>query len=98
MQRKHRITAVILTVLISISITASYSYVIENVHHDCTKENCSVCMQISEALHFIASVKFIPVYGLFTLLIGILIYHVAGLKRSTCINRTLVSMKVELLN
>ncbi len=98
MNRK-RILALVMAFMLTFGLCLSYAYIVKNVHHEhCTECECPVCMEIREAVSFIASFRFLPV----PVFVFVLFCTVALSERcrigNAVFSDTLVSLKVELLN
>lgn len=98
MKLRNRIFSIICILVLLICLIFSYEYVVSNAEHDCSGKDCSVCIQLETAVHFISSIKTIPVLSsiLIALCVFTQAYAIPG--KSICIKNTLISLKVELLN
>lgn len=96
MKNKSRLTAIILSLIIILSILFSVIYITGNINHECSGNNCNVChnIEICEqvinqiGLSFFYVIKILPVITI----IGLLY---------CCLNRflthiTLITLKVQL--
>ena len=92
------ICIIILIAVILANLLFSYQFITENAHHTCSEEHCSVCVQLEEAFHFIRSIKHVPSVPFLMAILCLLINWVPFAAQQPCPNRTLVSLKVELLN
>ncbi len=93
-----RITAVLLTIVLCISVLGAVFCLAEHTHHDCTGENCAVCAvleQCGERLHAAVSSASAAVMLLLTAM-----YAVGLTDSETCETShvTPVTLKVKLLN
>ena len=61
MNKKKKVPAVLLCLVLVAGILLSYDYIIEETHHDCSGRECPICMQIKEAVQFLSTIKFVPV-------------------------------------
>lgn len=93
-----KVIAILLAAFMLISILFSYHFIIENAHHDCTGEKCSICLQLEEAAQFISSIKFVSILSFTMAVLCIFTKWVAHETKDICVNNTLVSLKVKLLD
>lgn len=92
----------VISLIFAISFLASFlfssEYLIENAHHDCSGADCPICMQLEVSEQLISSIRirsFMPVVlAVFCIFIQICVQE----KENPCVENTLVTMKVELLN
>lgn len=84
--------------LILVNILFSYQFITENAHHTCSEEHCPICVQLEEALQFIQSIKCIPTTPFLMTVLFLLIRWVPFAVQQLCPSRTLISLKVELLD
>ncbi len=97
MNRK-KTTAIFLAVLMLFGIFLSYFFIIENAHHKCSGEGCSICFQVEDAIHFISAIKVVPMLSLLMAVLFVLTKWVAVESDYSCVKNTLITLKVELLN
>lgn len=95
---KRKAIAIVLVVFILLGVWFSYNFIIEEAHHKCTGQNCPICLQIDEAIQFISLIKFVPILPLIMVVLCIFAKWVAYETRHICVNDTLISLKVELLD
>lgn len=98
MKKRTKIMAVILIVLFLITVCLSYIFIIENAHHNCTGEDCTICMQLEHAEQFLSGLKFIPVLSFLMMAFCVFTQLCAVFNQSFCVKNTLVLLKVELLD
>ncbi|MSS62626.1 hypothetical protein [Velocimicrobium porci] len=98
MKKSYRILVFLMITFLFFEITFSYLYIAENLYHDCSGENCPICMHIDEASQFISSIKLIPILSLFLAMLCVftLIYTIYN--NEFCVKHTLITLKVELLD
>lgn len=95
---KIKIVVLLLAALTLFVTFASYQIIVEKAHHECTGENCSVCIQLDEAASYLKSLKYVPVLSFLTTILCIVTKWVSHKAHNACVNRTLISLKVEMLN
>ena len=96
---RKRIISWIILIVFSLVIFCSSAFIIVHTDHDCTGDDCSICMELAEChktLHTLGT----AVAGVLQL---ILILCIAGalykvIIKSHSAHTTLISLKVELLN
>lgn len=98
MQKRNKVIAVIIAVLLFATLLFSYIFVIEHVRHDCTGDNCPICMEIEAALLTISSMKTLPLLPLFLAVFGVFTSICMVCLRSNHTKDTLITLKVELLD
>lgn len=98
MKKKTRIMAVVVAVLLLLVILLSYGFIIENAHHNCTGEDCPVCMQLERAEQTVSGLKLISISSFLMVVICVFTQLCAILFESFCVKNTLISLKVELLD
>lgn len=98
-KNRNRAISWIVLIVFSLVIFCSSAYIIVHAGHDCTGEDCSICMELAEChktLHTLGT----AVAGALQLMLMLCI--VAALCniiiRSHSAHTTLISLKVELLN
>ncbi|MGO5051055.1 hypothetical protein ACTQ6A_00850 [Lachnospiraceae bacterium LCP25S3_G4] len=96
---KKKILAVIMSFLILGTLFLSYSFLIENVEHDCAGNDCPICVQMELSVQFLSNFKlvisFVPIL-MALLCVFALIYAVIEIIDR--ISDTLITLKVELLD
>jgi hypothetical protein len=98
MNRFKKITAFLLCLIICTLMVFSYVFTIRNADHDCTGDDCSICLEIAACENFIRNVS----AGIAIVSISIIIYNfvcylfkaVYSFLRSI----TLITLKVKLTN
>lgn len=98
MKTRNRVFSIICTLALLICLIFSYEYIVSNTQHNCSGKDCTVCIQLEAAVHFISSIKILPILSFIAIVLCVFtrIYTVA--ERSVCVKNTLVLLKVELLN
>lgn len=96
--KKNQIAAIFAAVILLCTILFSYTFLIENVHHDCTgDENCPICMELQMAMQTISNLKILPILPVILAVLCVFTQIDTSKKFSNCIKNTLISLKVELL-
>lgn len=97
--RKHKKTlAVLLVAFMLIGILSSHKFIIDNAHHDCTGENCPICLQIEAAVSLIRSIKYVPILSFLMAALIVFTKREDRVEKQIYARNTLISLKVELLN
>lgn len=94
----RNIFVMMLAILVLFVTFASYQIIVEEAHHECTGESCSVCMQLDEAVSYIKSIKYVPILSFLVAIRYIVTKWVSHKAHDICVSRTLISLKVEMLN
>lgn len=98
MKEKNKVIALAMVVLILATLFLSYDFILENTHHNCTGEECPICMQLEVALQLISNFKWIPVVPFMLLTAWLFIKFYVSVKQNGYIKKTLISLRVELLD
>lgn len=96
MESKKRISAVIVIALLLVTLLFSYTYMIENEHHDCSGEDCPICMEIEAAMQTISGMKAVLTVPFIVALFCVFTHICTVIYYSGCTKDTLISLKVEL--
>lgn len=96
--RRMNILVMALAVLLLFVTFASYQIIVEKAHHECTGENCSICIQLEEAVSYLKSIKYVPILSFLAAILCIVTKWVLHKVQDVCVSRTLISLKVEMLN
>lgn len=96
--RSKNILVMVLAVLLLFVTFASYQIIGEKAHHECTGENCSICIQLEEAVSYIKSIKYVPILSFLAVILCVVTKWVSHKVEDVCVSRTLISLKVEMLN
>lgn len=75
-----KIFTVILVVFLSLSLFANNIAFVESIHHDCTGEDCAVCLYIN-ACHNILKAIFLAVFG--TALLSVILAKIKTFMKNT---------------
>ena len=96
--KRSRIIAFMAAVILLVTVFFSYEYIIQNAHHNCSGEECTVCMELAMAAQTISHLKVIPVlsFSMTVLCVFTLVY--TGITQTLSIPKTLITLKVELLD
>lgn len=98
MKKVSKLIAVAVLIFLVAGLLFSYDYIIENAHHDCSREDCPICMEIEAAVQFVSSIRFIPVLSLVMAVLCVFTQVVASVVNHIGVKQTLITLKVELLN
>lgn len=96
---RNRIISLILLLLFSFVILGSSCFIITHTGHDCTGEDCSVCMELAECHKTLNTLGNTFMGGVhIAVMILALSVIVNALIQTSSKHTTLISLKVELLN
>lgn len=98
MKKTTKIFAFILAVMLFTGIFCSVGFLAENAHHRCIGEDCPICAQIGEAVHFLSSMKMVSVLSFFMAVLCVFARRGMRAGQHWQAKDTLVTLKVELLN
>lgn len=98
MKTRDRVFSIVCTLALLVCLLFSYEYVVSNTQHDCPGKDCTVCVQLEAAVHFISSIKILPMLSFIAIVLCVFTRIYAASERSACVRNTLVLLKVELLN
>lgn len=90
--------AIMLSVILFVMVFFSYDFVIRNAHHDCSGEECPICIQMESAVQFVSGIKFIPMLSFIGIVLCVLLHRITSIQKIYGVTNTLVKMKVEFLN
>ena len=96
--RKKKNLALAAAVMLLITFLFSYSFLIQNVHHDCIGEECSVCIEVAVVAQTLSSLRASPVLSFSVAVLCVFTLSVAVMQEQDCIKDTLITLKVELLD
>ena len=96
--KTKNILVILLAVLMLFVTFVSYQIIVEKAHHECTGENCSICIQLEEAVSYLKSIKYVPILSFLATILCIVTKWVPHKVPDVCVSRTLISLKVEMLN
>jgi hypothetical protein len=94
----RKLAMIVVFVLLAVSLL-SFNFIIDNIHHACIGEECSICLQIEVIVKYFINLKsiiFIPFLMVILCVLTQLFYIIA--ETTFIIKKTLISFKVELLN
>ena len=96
---KKRFVLWIILIVFSFVILGSSSFIITHADHDCTGEECSVCIELSECYKTLNTLGTALIGGanLFTMMF-VMFVTVNFFTKTIADHSTLISLKVELLN
>ncbi len=97
---RNRAISWIVLVVFSLVIFCSSAFIITHTNHDCTGDDCSVCMELAECHKILNTLGTTAVAGTlqFTLILCIVAALCKVIIKSHSEHSTLISLKVELLN
>ena len=95
---KKRIMSWILIVFFVSGVLFSYGYIARNVEHDCTGQECPICMHLQQAAQFLSNIKTMSTTPVFLAFLSVFTLGVVLVYAHEYCTDTLVSLKVELLN
>lgn len=98
MQKRNKIIAVVLTVLLLFSLICSIDCVMEHTNHICTGKDCVVCLQLEAAAHIISCFRIAYMIAAYSVFLCVFTQICTMHFNSLYAKHTLVSLKVELLN
>ena len=84
--------------ILFITVILSCGYMIWQAHHDCTGEQCPICIEIEHAMQVLFNLKVMPHVTIYLITLCILMKFYVTIKESKYIKHTLISLKVELLD
>ena len=99
MPKNNRILAIIIVIFLLAVSLLSYNFIIDNIHHACTGEECSICLEIEAIIKYFTNFKFIIFvpFSMVILCVFTQLFYII-VETSFVIKKTLISLKVELLN
>ena len=96
--KSRRLVSILIAAVFSIVVFGSLLFIIEHSAHDCSGEDCAVCMEIA-ACHNLSAFGTTSAAAIaVTAAIAIFAVLVIAAVRTISNNSTLISLKVELLN
>ena len=95
---KKRIMSWILIVFFLSGVLFSYGYIARNVEHDCTGQECPICMHLQQAAQLLSNIKTMSTTPVFLAFLSVFTLGVVLVYTHEYCTDTLVSLKVELLN
>ncbi len=98
MKKKNRVIAIVVIVVILLTIFFAHDYIIEKAHHDCTGENCPICLSLEVAIKTITNLIIIPKLAIILAALCVFTHLCVAFPLFICIKKTLITLKVELLN
>lgn len=98
MKNKKKIIAGILSLYIIFSMTVLYGCIAKNINHHCTGKNCPICMDIKNAVEFVVNIVVISIAIPKVLFFYEFIDKCISFWDYIHVHKTLIILKVELLN
>lgn len=95
---RSRVVAVVFVIFFVASILFSVNFSIENAHHKCTGDNCPICLEIAQAIQFVSNIKILPTMAIVLGIVGVVYFAIEQLVAQIDRTKTLITLKVELLN
>jgi hypothetical protein len=96
--RKNQIFAGIFSALFLLMVVTSLFYISSNLQHSCIGEDCPICEEMHITWQTMTSVRIMPVFVAFVIqMLFAALFSIILFSLEECA-RTLVSLKVELLN
>lgn len=95
---KKRIMSWILIVFFVSGVLFSYGYIARNVEHDCTGQECPICMHLQQAAQFLSNIKTMSTTPVFLAFLSVFTLGVVLVYTHEYCTDTLISLKVKLLN
>ena len=92
-----KIFALLMALIIAGSIFVSCLFIGNNLHHNCSGGNCSICMEIKQAEALISNTGLLLTALAAVISILFILVYKPVQKQTMLINRSLISLKVELL-
>lgn len=95
----NRKLAMIVVIFLLVVSLLSFNFIIDNIRHTCTGVECSICLQIESIVKYFINLKsviFVPFLMVIICVLTQLIYIIP--ETSFIIKKTLISLKVELLD
>lgn len=89
---------IMLSIILLVTVFFSYDFVIRNAHHDCSGEECQICIQMEAAVQFVSNIKFISILSFFGIALCVFTHTITPIQKIFGVTNTLVKMKVEFLN
>lgn len=96
---KKRVVSWIVLIVFSFVIFCSSCFIITHADHDCTGEDCSVCMELAECHNALNALGTAFIGGVnLAVVMLILAVTASSFTKTQTEHTTLISLKVELLN
>lgn len=96
--KRNKVFSLMLAVMIFVTVLFSYEYIAQNAHHNCSGEQCPVCVELAMAAQTISRLSVIPVllFSMAVLCVYTLVHKGTVVRIS--VPKTLITLKVELLS
>ena len=96
---RNRVFSWILLIVFAFVIFCSSCFIITHTYHDCTGEDCSICMELAECHKTLNALGTAITGGLhLSVMMFALAVAIKCFTKTRSDNNTLISLKVELLN
>ena len=96
---RKKVLSLIMLFVLNFVIFGSSCFIISHTGHDCSGEDCPVCMELAEChkiLHTLGTAVPGAIQSILMLCIAVLLCNV--IRKSDPVHTTLISLKVELLD
>lgn len=98
MEKRRKLVAAAMAVLLLLAVLSFYPIVAKNAHHDCTGEHCPICMEMEAIARTVSELRQLPVLQAVLLVLFVFTQILGWRWHSDCLRDTLITWKVELLN
>lgn len=99
MHRNNKILSLIIIISLLVISLFYYNFIIDNVQHACTGEECSICLEIYIIVNYFTNFKSIILMPLLMVIFCVFTqFFYIIIETSFSIKKTLISLNVELLN
>lgn len=99
MNFNKRILVLILCLALLCVPLFSFFYIVGHINHECTGSDCPICTQIEVSVHNINNSKTFYIAALYIFIVFVTTASICPAGDIIChLGRTLISLKVELLN
>jgi hypothetical protein len=96
---KKRFVLWIILIVFSFVIFGSSTFIISHTDHDCTGEECTVCIELAECYKTLNTLGTALIGGVhLSAMMFVMFVTVRSFTKTTTDHSTLISLKVELLN
>ena len=95
--RKHRVLALLLGAMIALTLLLGAAFVLVELHHRCTGEDCPICAAISQDIAYLrAEVTALPHLVFAAIALFAVVYAIAVFQQAQLRKPSLVTLKVKL--
>lgn len=96
--KKTKALSLVMAVIVFVTVLFCYQYMIQNAHHNCSGEDCPVCMELAMVAHTLSELKLIPILPFTMAVLSVFTLMYTNAKAILCVQHTLITLKVELLD